>query len=239
MLLRAKSGVRMVVIGALPAIECASLGQIVSVACHGLVIEIDTHHVLEVVTTRAEFRSLRNTPTGCLLERRLVLRNVTFDGLMLESAHNLALEALRRVVRVALTIEILGVDARDEASVSWDALVTDVVHGTVHPGHTGTAHVTAHGTTLRLLLLAIDGVGAHGFGDLLVLHDGRSRVDHGWFVCVAEVLTCLSVGLAGRLTNDILLLGDEAGIAGDFQATLHFALFNRNKITIYWRLKFK
>ena len=98
------------------------------------------------------------------------------------------------------------------------------MHGAVHPSHTSTAHVTAHGPTLRLLLLAIDRVGAHGVGNLLVLHDGRSRVDHGWCVSEAEVLTCLSVGLASCVPHDILLLGDEAGVARDFQAALHFAI---------------
>jgi len=97
MLLRAESSVRLVVIGAPPAINRASLGEIVRVARLCLVIKIDAHHVLQVVTTRAELRTILNAPTGSLLERRLVLRNVTFDGLMLETAHNLAFEALGRV----------------------------------------------------------------------------------------------------------------------------------------------
>ena len=221
MLLGAESCVRAIVVGAFPAIESASLRQVVLVAVLSFVLEVDAHHVLEVVTAGTELRTINNTPASLLLERRLILRNETFRWLMIKATGNLALKALGSVVRVALTIEVLGVDAGDEASVTGDALVADVVHGAIHPRHARSAHISNHRAPLRLLLLSIDGVGAHGVSDLLLLHDGRASVDHVWLVHVPEVLASLPISLASGLTHNVLLQGDEARVAGDFHAALH------------------
>ena len=152
---------------------------------------------------------------------------------MVKAAHDLALEALRSVVGVALTVEVLRVDAGDEAGVAWDALVADVMHRSVHPGDASLAHVTAHGRLLGLLVLAIDRGGAHLRSNIRLLHDRRAGVNHPGLVGVAEVLASLPVRLTSGLPNDVLLEGDEARVTGDFQAALHFAIFfKRNKITI-------
>ena len=221
MLLGAESSVRRIGVGAFPAIEGARLGQVVLVTVLCFVLEVDAHHVLEVVAATAELGAIHNAPAGLLLERGLILRNETFRRFMVKTARNLALEALRSVVRVALTIEVLRVNAGDEASVAWDALVANIVHGAVHPGHARPAHISNHGLPLRLLLLSIDRVGAHGVCNLLLLHDGGASVNHVWLVNVPEVLASLPISLSRGLTHDVLLQGNEPGVAGDFRAALH------------------
>ena len=74
---------------------------------------------------------------------------------MIDTAQDLALETLSSVVRIALAVEVLRVDTRDEAGVAWHALVTDLVSGTIHPSARGTAHVANHGTFLRVLVRAV------------------------------------------------------------------------------------
>ena len=158
--------------------------------------------------------------------------NETFCWLMVKTAGNLALEALGSVIRVALTVEVLRVHARDETSVAWDALVADVVHRAVHPSHARLAHVANHGGTLGFLLLAINRVGTHGTCNLLLLHDSRASIDHVWLVHIPEVLSSLSISLASGLTHDVLLKGNEARVAGNFQAALHFDAFNLIEIKL-------
>lgn len=208
-------------IGSLPAIECACLLQVICVLLLGRVIKIDAHHVLEVVTTRPELRPVCNASTCCLLKNGLVLGHKAFHGLMIESTRNLAFEAFRRVVRVALTIEVLRVDARDESSVARDALVADVVHGAIYPCHTGFAHIATHGITLRFLGHAINRVRSHRLRNLLVLHDGRTRLNHSGLVEIAEVLARLPVSLASRLADNVLLERNKTRVARNLQVTLH------------------
>ena len=161
MLLGADSGVSVVVVRALKLVKRACLAQISLVVAGGgggLVVEVHAHHVLEVVATGAELRAVRDAPAGRLLEHLLVLGNEAFRGLVVKATQDLALEALRGVVRVALSVEVLRVDAGDEAGIAWDALVADVVHGAVHPGTARLAHVAAHAGALALLIAAVDGV---------------------------------------------------------------------------------
>ena len=129
---------------------------------------------------------------------------------MLKAAHNLTLEALGGVRRVALTIEVFGVDARNEASVAWNALVAEFVHWPIHPRYASLAHVATHSSTLTLLLLAIDCVGAHRCRNFLMMKDSRVRVDHGWLMDVPKGLACLPIRLASCLAHNVLLEGDEA-----------------------------
>ena len=174
MLLGADGRVSVVVIGALELVESACLVQVGLVVAGGLALEVHAHHVLEVVATGAELRAVRDAPAGRLLEHLLVLGNEAFRGLVVKATQDLALEALRGVVRVALSVEVLRVDAGDEAGIAWDALVADVVHGAVHPGDAGLGHVAAHGGALALLVAAVDGVRSHRARNLLLLHDGRA-----------------------------------------------------------------
>ena len=224
MLLGADSGVSVVVVRALELVKRACLAQISLVVAGGgggLVVEVHAHHVLEVVAAGAELGAVGDAPAGGLLEHLLVLGNETFRGLVVKASQNLVLEALRSVVRVALSIEVLRVDTRDEAGIAWDALVADVVHGAVHPGTAGLAHVAAHAGALALLIAAVDGVRSHRARNLLLLHDGRGSVDHGGLVNVAEVLTGLAVCLAGGLPNDVELHGDVARVPRNLLTALH------------------
>lgn len=213
MLLGADSGVSVVEVRALKLVKRACLAQISLVVTGGrggLVVEVHAHHVLEVVAAGSELGVVGDAPAGGLLEHLLVLGNEAFRGLVVKASQDLAFKALRSVVRVALSIEVLRVDARDEAGIARDALVADVVHGAVHPGAAGLAHIAAHESALSLLIAAVDRVRSHGARNLLLLHDGRGSVDHGGLVNVAEVLTGLAISLAGGLPDDVELEGDVA-----------------------------
>ena len=55
----------------------------------------------------------------------------------------------------------------------------------------------------------------------MLAQDGGAGVDHRGLARIAEVASGLSVGLAGGLTNDLLLKRDEAGVPGDLLTTVH------------------
>eukprot|EP00354_Favella_ehrenbergii_P008177 CAMPEP_0170465624 /NCGR_PEP_ID=MMETSP0123-20130129/9901_1 /TAXON_ID=182087 /ORGANISM="Favella ehrenbergii, Strain Fehren 1" /LENGTH=287 /DNA_ID=CAMNT_0010731573 /DNA_START=169 /DNA_END=1033 /DNA_ORIENTATION=- len=177
-LLGADSGVGGVVIGASVVVERARLLQVGLVVLHGRSLEVHAHHVFEVVAARSELGSVSDAATGCLLENLLVLRNETFLRLVVEPAQDLPLEALRCVVRVALAVEVLGVDAGDEAGVARDALVADVVHGAVHPADARLAHVAPHRALLGLFSGAVHRVRPHRVRNFLLHHHRGASVDH-------------------------------------------------------------
>ena len=64
--------------------------------------------------------------TTCALE--------SFDIFGVAATIDVILETLGCRVRVALSIDVLGFDTGDEASVTRDALVSDLMLGSVHPG---------------------------------------------------------------------------------------------------------
>lgn len=117
---------------------------------------IDGHHVLQVVALGAELRVFCDAPAVCLHEYFLILRLESLVGLMHNASRDLAFEALGRVMRVALAIEVLRCDARDEARVSWNALVADVVRRSIHPSARRLAHIAAHRYFLRTFVRAIN-----------------------------------------------------------------------------------
>ena len=75
---------------------------------------------------------------------------------MIDTAWDLAFKALCSIVRVALTEEILRVDARDETSVAWHTLIANLMGGSIHPSAASLAHIAAHGYLLWHLVCAID-----------------------------------------------------------------------------------
>ena len=74
---------------------------------------------------------------------------------MLESSQYLPLETLCGVMRVALSVKVLGVDPGDEASIARDALVADLVSGAVHPRDARLAHVATRPCLLRMFRSAV------------------------------------------------------------------------------------
>ena len=202
-------------------VKRARSAHILGVLLLGSIILVDRHHVLHVVSPRGEVWPFGNPAAVLLHEDLLVLRNETFLWLMVESAQNLVLEAFGSVVRVALSVEVLRVDSRDEARVPWNALVSNLMRGSVHPGARRPAHVTAHGDFLRRLVGAVDGGGAHLLGDLLLLQDSRARVNHGGFPRVPEVISSLAIALSCCVADNVQLEGNMTGITRDFLSTLH------------------
>ena len=136
-------------------VKSASPREVVRVIHFGLVVLIDGHHVLKIVTLGGVFRTLSYPTIIFLLEDLLVLRDVALPGLVLESSKYLALETLRGVMRVALSVKVLGVDSGNEASIARDALVADLVSGAVHPRDARLAHVASRSSLLRLFRGAI------------------------------------------------------------------------------------
>ena len=195
--------------------------HILGVLLLGSIILVDRHHVLHVVSPGGKVGPLGNPAAILFHVDFLVLRNETFLWLMVESAQNLVLEAFGSVVRVALSVEVLRVDSRDEARVPWNTLVSNLMRGPVHPGARCPAHVTAHGDFLRRLVRAVDGGGAHLLGDLLLLQDSRARVNHGGLSRVPEVISSLAIALTSGVADNVQLEGNMAGITRDFLSTLH------------------
>ena len=142
-------------VGPTELVKSASLGEVIRVVHLGLVVLIDRHHVLEIITLGGIFGTLSNSSIIILLERLHILRNIALLGLVLESTQYLSLETLRGVMRVALSVKVLGVDAGDEASIARDALVADLVGGAVHPRDARLAHVAPRSCLLRLFRGAI------------------------------------------------------------------------------------
>ena len=136
-------------------VKCTCLGEVVRVVHLGLVVLIDRHHVLEIITLGGVFGTLSYPTIIILLERLHILRNIALLGLVLEPTQNLSLETLSGIMRVALSITVLGVDAGDEASIARDALVADLVSGAVHPRDARLAHVAPRSCLLRLFRGAI------------------------------------------------------------------------------------
>ena len=108
---RRDSGLRSIVVRASELVKRARSAHILRVLLLGSIILVDRHHVLHVVSPGGEVRPLSNPAAVLLYEDFLVLRNETFLWLVVESAQNLVLEALRSVVRVALSVEVLRVDS--------------------------------------------------------------------------------------------------------------------------------
>lgn len=75
---------------------------------------------------------------------------------MVEATRDVTLKALRSVVRVALTKEVLRVDARDKACVAGDALIANLVLWSIHPRHRRLAHVASRGLLLPTFNRAIN-----------------------------------------------------------------------------------
>lgn len=96
-----------VVVCAAESVKSTRLAHIVGVLLLGHIILVDSHHVLKVVSFGAEVWPLSDPPTVLLDEHFLVLGNEAFLWLVVEASQNFALETLRRVVRVALSIEVL------------------------------------------------------------------------------------------------------------------------------------
>ena len=87
--------------------ECASSAHILSVFLLCCIVLVYRHHILHIVSLIGEVWPLSNPSTVFLNIGLLILRNETFRRLMVKPTQNLSLEALSRVVRVALSIEIL------------------------------------------------------------------------------------------------------------------------------------
>ena len=215
------SGLRSIVVGAPELVKRARPAHILGVLLLLSIILVDRHHVLHVVSSGGEVRPLGDPAAVLLHEDLLVLRNETFLWLVVESTQNLALEAFGSVVRVALSVEVLRVDSRDKASVPWNALVSNLMRRSVHPGARRLAHVTAHGDFLWRLVGAVDGGGTHLLGDLLLLQDSRARVNHGGLPRVPEVISSLAIALSCRVPDNVQLEGNMTGITRDFLSTLH------------------
>ena len=79
-------------------VKSASPREVVRVIHFGLVVLIDGHHVLKIVTLGGVFRTLSYPTIIFLLEYLLVLRDVALPGLMLESSKYFSLETLRGVM---------------------------------------------------------------------------------------------------------------------------------------------
>ena len=123
----------MIVIGSAEFVESPGHAHVVRVLLLLRILLVDCHHVLKVVPLGAEVGSLSNS-SGVLLHKDfLVLRNEAFRRLMIKPSRNLPLKALRCVVRIALSIEVLRVDTADETCVAWDTLVADLMGGPIHP----------------------------------------------------------------------------------------------------------
>ena len=115
-------------------------------------------------------------------------------------------------MRVALSIEVLGVDSRDEASIARDALVADLVCGAVHPRDARLAHVATRSSLLRLFRGAIHRGRPHLVSHV-VTKDCRSSVTHAWSAhSVPEVLTSATIALTSSVTYNVLLLRNMSGI---------------------------
>ena len=142
-------------IGPTELVKSTSLGEVISVVHLGLVVLIDRHHVLEIISLGGIFGTLSYPTIIILLERLHILRNIALLGLVLKSTQNLSLETLRGVMRVALSVKVLGVDSGNEASIARDALVADLVSGAVHPRDARLAHIASRSSLLRLFRGAI------------------------------------------------------------------------------------
>ena len=121
-------------IGSTEFIESPCLAHVISIFPLLRIFLVDRHHVLKVVSLRAEVWSLSDSPRVLFDEHFLVLRNEAFRSLVIEPSCNLAFKALRRVVRIALSIQVLRVYTTDKACVAWDALVANIMSGPIHPG---------------------------------------------------------------------------------------------------------
>ena len=136
-------------------VKSTCLGEVVRMVHLGLVVLIDRHHVLEIITLGGVFGTLSYPTIIILLERLHILRNIALLGLVLEPTQYFPLETLSGIMRVALSITVLGVNAGDEASIARDALVADLVSGAVHPRDARLAHVAPRSCLLGLFRGAI------------------------------------------------------------------------------------
>ena len=75
-----------VMVGTAESVKSASLRKVVRVIHLGLVILIDGHHILKIITLGSIFRTLSYPTIICLLKRMLVLRDIALLGLVLESS---------------------------------------------------------------------------------------------------------------------------------------------------------
>lgn len=213
--------VRLVKVWSIEFAECASAAHILSIFLLCCIVLVYRHHVLHVVSFIREVWSLSNPATVFLNIGLLILRNETFRRLMVKSTQDLSLEALSRVVRVALSIEILWVDSGDEARVPRHTLVPNLMRRSIHPCTRCLAHIASHGSFLRKLIGTVHGRRAHIHGCSLLLEYGSARVNHGWFPWVAEIISSLSIAFTCCMTNDVQFEWDVARVAGDFLSALH------------------
>lgn len=222
MLLGRHSRVCHVIVGPLELVESARLRHVFLTLLADTLVLVDHHHVFEVVALGGVLGSLGDAAEILLSVCGHVVRGEALSRLVVKSAGNRPLETLGSVVGVALPVEVLRVDARDESRVARHALVTDIVRWAIHPRARSLGHIAAHLLLLELLVAAIDRSGPHA-DDMLLAHRERTRVVHRR--CppgVAEILTGLLVAFTGGMANDVHLERDVARVAWNLLSALHF-----------------
>ena len=96
------------------------------------------------------------------------------------------------------------------------------MHGAVHPRHRRLAHVAAGCLLLPDLRRAVNAGGAHFTRQSLLAHYFRAGVDQLRVFGEAEVVAGPAVGFARGVADDVLLERNEAGVARDFERTIHW-----------------
>lgn len=94
---------------------------------------VQRHHVLQVVALTSLLCCLQISAVALLVESAAIRRLKPFFVIKVKSTSNVILETLRGAISIALSIDVLSFDSRNESSVSWNALVSNLMVWSINP----------------------------------------------------------------------------------------------------------
>ena len=110
------------------------------------------HHVLQIVSSIIVLGAFEDASISLLVVGFACRRLESLPVDQVASASNLVRKTFGRGCGIALSVDILGLDSRDEASVAWDALVANLMLRSIDPSHRVLACLTQTGLSLPLLV---------------------------------------------------------------------------------------
>lgn len=223
-LLRRHRRVRLVAVVPVELVEGTRPREVVPVAVAQARVLVQRHHVLHVVTATRVLGALHDTALVGLLVDLLIDAAEALLRLVVEAPRYRVLERLSRVLRVRLAKQVLRRNAAHKTRVARHALVPNLVHGSIHPGAGGLAHVADGAELLRLLSAAVDRGRAHHRDHAGLFHLHGTGLHEGGVAADGEVAASLTIALARGVADDVLLARNVPGVARDLGAAVHFFL---------------
>ena len=125
---------REVIILLIEFVEAArSLKESLSIILAALLV-VHGHHVLQIVSSIIVLGTFKDASISLLVVGLACRRLESLLVDQVAPASDLVRKTLGRGRGIALSVDIFGLDSRDEACVAWDALVANLMLRTIDPG---------------------------------------------------------------------------------------------------------